>query len=118
MSKVRTILQGPVSDHEAFMTSVKKALAFVEENEPGTVVYECFADESSGRALWHEMFTDEDAWVTHITNMTETGILPEMLEVLTPDQVTVVTSSQDPRVLEIAQQFGAVRLHGVGGFVR
>lgn len=118
MSKVRTILQGPVSDYAAFMTSVKKACTFVEENEPGTLVYECFADELSGRALWHEVFADVDALLTHADNMNQTGILGEMLTVLTPDQVMVLSGSEDPRVQQFAEQFNALKLSGVGGFVR
>lgn len=118
MSQVRVILQGTVSDYTSCMTAVKKACAFVEENEPGTLVYECFADEVSGRLLWHETYADADAFITHMQNMNETGIIGEMMAAVTPDQVTSLIPSEDPRVVQALEQFGILPLRGVGGFVR
>lgn len=118
MGKVRFIIQGPINDYETFTTFVKKACSFVEENEPGALAYECFADEVNGRAVWHEIYADADAFVTHFENLNETGMLGDMLSVFTPEQVTLLTRVTDPRVREIAEQFGAVELHGVGGVLR
>lgn len=118
MSAVRMISQGATKDHEAFSEVVKRACVFVEEHEPGTVAYECFADEVSGRVLWDELFADADAFVTHIHNLSETGTLEELLGVYEIEQITVLTPIVDGRVKEIAEQFGAVELHRLGSVVR
>lgn len=118
MSQVRIILQATISDYASCMTTAKKACAFVEENEPGTLVYECFADELSGRLLWHETYADADAFITHMENMNETGILGDMMAASTPDQVTSLNPSEDPRVVQTLEQFGSLQLCDVGGVVR
>lgn len=66
MSKVRVISQGSAKNYEGLSAFVKRGCAFVEENEPGALAYECFADEGSGRVVWHEIYEDEDAFVTHV----------------------------------------------------
>lgn len=118
MSKVRIIIQGPVADYEAFTDFAKRACAFVEQNEPQALAYEYFASEEGGRAILHEMYADSDAFVTHFGNLTETGLLDELLQVFSPEQVTLLDRVTDPRVKEIAQQFGATELSGVAGVVR
>lgn len=118
MSKVRILIQGPVSDYESFVDFAKRACMFVEENEPGALAYEYFADQESGRAVMHELYADADAFVNHFENLTDTGMLDELMQVLTPEQVTSLNRVTDPRVKEIAEQFGAVALHGVAGVVR
>lgn len=60
-----------------------------------------FASEEEGRALLHEMYADPDAFVTHFGNLTETGMLDELLQVFTPEQVTLLNRVIDPRVKEI-----------------
>lgn len=118
MSKVRLISQGSAKDYEGLSDFVKRGCAFVEENEPGALAYECFADEASGRVLWHEMYEDEDAFVAHVQNLTKSGMLDEMMQVYEIERITFLTRITDPRIQEIAQQFGAAPLHGIGGVVR
>lgn len=118
MSTVRMLSQGSTNDYEAFSDVVKRACLFVEDHEPGTRAYECFADEASGRVVWHEMFDDADAFVAHVQNLSDSGLLEDLMRVYEIERITALTRISDPRVKEIAQQFGAVELHGVGGVVR
>lgn len=118
MGKVRILIQGPVSDYESFVDFAKRACVFVEENEPGALAYEYFADQEIGRAVIHELYADADAFVTHFQNLTDTGMLDELMQILTPEKVTLLSRVTDERVKEIAEQFGAVALHGVAGVVR
>lgn len=118
MSKVRILIQGPVTDYERFVDFAERACKFVEENEPGALAYEYFGDQEVGRAVMHELYADADAFVTHFQNLTDTGMLGELMQVLTPEKVTLLNRVNDPRVKEIAEQFGAVALHGVAGVVR
>ncbi len=118
MSKVRLIVQGSVTNYEGYTEAVKRACAYVEENEPGTLVYECFADEERGRTVWHEIYADADALLTHYQNMMETGLAEQAMQAFQPEQVTVLTRITDPRVEDLVQQFGAVKLHGLAGVVR
>ncbi len=118
MATVRVISQGTTNDYEALANLVKRGCAYVEENEPDALVYECFADETSGRVVWHEMYSDEDHFVTHVHNLTSSGMLDELMQVYEIERITFLTRITDPRVQEVAQQFGAATLHGIGGLVR
>lgn len=118
MSKVRVISQGTISDYEAFRDLVKRMCTHVEESEPGAVAYECFADEMTEQALWHEMYEDEDAFLAHIQGLTDSGLMDELMQVYTIDRITSLVRVTDDRIKDVLEQFGAVELHGVGGIVR
>lgn len=118
MSKVRIISQGTTDNYEAFSGLVKRMCAHVEEHEPGAIAYECFADETTGRALWHEMYEDADAFLAHVQGLTDTGLMDELMHLYSIERITSLARVTDERVTDILEQFGAVQLHGVGGIVR
>lgn len=118
MSTVRLMMQGTTNDYEAFSEFAKRAATYVEEHEPGAIAYECFADENDGRVVWHEMYENADAFLTHVQNMTQTGMLDETMNLVDIERLTVLTRITDPRVREVATQFGAEQLHGLAGFTR
>ncbi|MDP8970508.1 MAG: hypothetical protein M3N52_08465 [Actinomycetota bacterium] len=118
MSKVRVISQGTTSNYEAFSELVKRMCAHVEEHEPGAEAYECFADETSGQVLWHEMYQDADAFLAHVQGLTDGGLMDELMKVYTIDKITSLVRLTDERITGLLEQFGAVQLHGVGGLVR
>lgn len=118
MSKIQVISQGTSSNCDAFSRLINRDTPLVEEKEPGALAYECFADEDSGRIVFLETYANADAFVTHVQNVASNGGLDELLKVYEVERITVMTDNTDPRVKEIAQQFGAVELHLLSGFVR
>jgi quinol monooxygenase YgiN len=118
VSTVRLISQGTTNDHQALSEFVDRGCAYVRTNEPGALAYECFADEASGRVLWHETYEDVDAFLLHVQNLMETGMLEDLMKVYDIERISVLSRVTDPRMKEVVQQFGAVELHGLGGVVR
>lgn len=118
MSKVRITIDGTVEDYEALSSFAKRAGTFVEEHEPGTLAWECFADEVSGRVLWHEIYTDADAFLAHMQHMTEEGYLDEFMQLMSINGVLSLARVTDDRVTDVLAGFGATHLHGVTGVVR
>jgi hypothetical protein len=47
MGTIRAIVRGTTTDYSAFVRVAERACALVEENEPGTLRYECFTDEET-----------------------------------------------------------------------
>ena len=118
MSTVRMTIEGTVTDYEGFTSFAKHMCEFVEANEPDVLAYEWFADQEAGRAAVHEMYASEDAFLAHFQRASEAGDLDEFMRVLDIDRVTTMNRIQDQRVRDIAEQFGAIELHGVAGVVR
>ncbi|MPZ91442.1 MAG: hypothetical protein GEU68_07420 [Actinobacteria bacterium] len=118
MGIVRVILQGKTNDFPALVELVKWGKAFVEENEPGALAYECFADEGSGSVAWHEMYKDEDSFLAHVQKHSENGILDDLMKIYEIERLTFLTKITDPRVEEVAGRFGTTKLYGIGGLAR
>ena len=118
MSTVRIIIEGTVNDYEAFSSLAKEVCEMIEEQEPGTLAHEWFADQISGAATLHELYEDADAFLTHFENVTESGMMDRFLSCLEIERVISLNRITDPRVQDIAEQFGAAELHGVAGVVR
>lgn len=118
MSKVRVVIQGTATGYEAFANVAKRMRAHVEENEPGALAYECFADETTGQVLWHELYEDADAFLAHFQGMSDNGLMDEMLRTFTIEKVTSLARVTDERVSGLLEQFGGVQLHGLTGLVR
>lgn len=118
MSKVRIVIDASVEDYEGLSTFAKQAGAFVEEHEPGTLAWECFADEVGGRVLWHEIYADADAFLAHMQHMTEEGYLDEFMRLLDINSVLSLVRVTDERVSDVLAGLGATHLHGVTGVVR
>jgi quinol monooxygenase YgiN len=117
MGALRMLSQG-TADYETLRAYVSRAADEVQRNQPGTLAYECFTDEVSGQVVWHEMHADADAFLRHVENLSSSGLLEELLGFYSLAQLTALTRVTDPRVQEVLGQFGAIRSHGVGGFVR
>jgi quinol monooxygenase YgiN len=118
MSTVRVVVRATTSNYDTFTEIAKRACAFVDEHEPGALAYECFANETNGNILWHEMYADEDAFLAHAKNFTTNGIIEDTMRVVEMGRPTILTRITDPRVREVATQFGATELHGLAGIVR
>lgn len=113
MDGVRLFSRGTTKDHTRFVDVAKRMCAFVENREPGCHTYECFANASTGQALWQEWFDDADALLAHVQGLQESGLLEEFMGVYDIDEIVAVTPVMDDRVAAVLDQFGAVRLDEV-----
>ena len=118
MSRVRALSQGVTKDYEAFSRLMKRETNYIEENEPGTLVMECFADETTGRVVVHEIYADADAFIAHVENLMGGDRITELAEVFELKRLTFLTRIDDERVAAIARQFGATEVVEVAGFNR
>lgn len=118
MSQVRVLSQGLTQDYVAFARLMKRETAYIEENEPGTLVMECFADDASGRVVVHEVYADADAFIVHVESLMGGDRITELAEVFELKRLTFLTRIEDERVATIARQFGATEVAGVAGFAR
>lgn len=109
---------GKVKDHAAFGAYMKRTMTSIEEHEPGTILMEVFADETSSAAVLHEVYADADAFMTHSANLMEGSRLQEFLDVFDFKRMTFLNEIDDERVLQVAQQFGAIQAAPVAGFSR
>lgn len=118
MARVCAILQGTTTDYPAFVRNAERACASVTADEPGALVYECFADESTGAFVWHEVYADSDALLTHIANATEKGIADEFLQLVDLDGITVLGEVDSPELQQVLDTFNAARLAPVAAVER
>lgn len=118
MSRVRVLSQGITTDYEAFARLMKRETAHIEEHEPGTLVMEVFADELSGRVVVHELYSDADAFMTHVEGLMDSERIVEFSEVFELERLTFLTKIDDERVATIARRFNATTVGEVAGFTR
>ncbi len=118
MGTVRFTIEGPVKDYEGFSTFAKSLCEHIEAEEPGVLAYEIFADASARRVMLHELYADEEAFLTHVAHMNDTGRLAEMLTLMDFERITILNRITDERVRRIFADFNAVELHGMAGVAR
>ena len=118
MSEVRVLSLGITNDYESFSELMKRATSFIEENEPGTLAMEVFADEASGRVVVHERYADADAFMTHVEGLMAGGRIGELARVFELERLTFLTRIDDERVAAVARQFNASAVAEVAGFIR
>lgn len=110
MAVIRQLVEGSARDFEEFTDLARRVCALVEEELPGTLHYECFADPATGRFLWDESYRDAQAYLEHLEKLTEAGVMEKVAELVDFDRVTVLTPVEDPQVRAVMEQFGAVEL--------
>lgn len=113
--KLRYTIKGTVKDQEAFTALVKRRVQSVEADEPDTLDYEWFTDGTT--FLVHAIYRDSNAFLSHFERSQSSGFLEEFMECADMDEVLVLTTPS-PAAKEVAEQFGATYLHGLGGVVR
>lgn len=118
MGRVRLLLHGEVRDHEAHALFAKRVTAFVQQYEPETIAWESFADELTGKVVFHELYASADAYLFHLRNMEEQGFFDEFVRQTRLTSVTSLVRLSDERVWSRLRAFNADFLHGVSGVVR
>ncbi len=118
MGTITAIVRGTAKDYDAFVVLADRACALVEENESGTLRYECFVDEETAQFVWHEVYEDGAALLAHGQNLAEAGIIEEVGQLVDFDGMTILGDEIDPDVKQALSQMGAQVLKRRVGVVR
>jgi quinol monooxygenase YgiN len=114
----RSIVEWTTSDYDAVTDLVRRMIAYMEENEPDTLAFECFGDRAHGRCVWYQVYSNDEAFVKHAQNMAEAGFSDEARALLSDLRVVQLTPITHPQMQAMAQQVGAEQLEPVDGLVR
>lgn len=118
MGLQRTILEWTTDDYDTVVALAHRMSEYIEANEPDTLSFEWFGDEASGKVVWYQMYTDDEAFLTHAQNMAEVGLRDELQKVLSFERLMILTPITHPQVRDMAQQLGALQLDQIAGIVR
>ena len=105
LGEVRVLVQGVAKDYDAFVRFMRRSAAEIDENEPGTLLMEIFANSDTGQALVHERYSDEDAFMAHSARLMEGANLEEFMQVFDFKRTTFLAGAEDERVATVAEQF-------------
>ena len=109
------IAEVTVHDYAATIEFLNRAVTHIEEHVAGVLAWDCFVDETNGRMVMYEEFTDEEALLAYEKSMTEHGYRQGLGEIANLDRVTVLGSVSDPGLVAALGQMGAVVVdHTVG----
>ncbi len=111
MSTVRVLWHGETRDVEGHAALVKRMHAFIEQYEPETLVWECFADQLTGQVVWHEVYASGDAFLFHLRNLDEQDFFGEFVRLVRMTSVTSLEPVTDDRVWTELRSFNAAFLH-------
>lgn len=87
---------------DSFRKIVEEAGAAMEETEPGTLMFQWFLSQDSGRALVHVWMAGQDEACTHATGIGPSKYLPRLLELSTLERFDVfgTPNEQLAKILE------------------
>ena len=77
---IRFVIEIEVSDVDAFKALVQQAVAISRE-EPGTVVYDWYLDEATGKCRLYEAYETLEALRAHVKGRVFTEVGPKLLQV-------------------------------------
>lgn len=118
MSEIRGMVLGTFNDYGKFTDLAKRLCGFIEEHEPGTLLYEFFADEASSRFVVLERYADAGAFMAHNQNLVDQGFMGEVGQLATFDSALVLGGVQDEQAKAVFDQLGAVELSAVASVDR
>jgi len=96
----------------------RRATAFIQENLPGTVVWEYFVDEESGRGLLYQIHAGDDALRAYEQAMVDQGFQRELGEYAQLDEIIMLSPITSPEARTELDQFGGVAMELVAGVTR
>lgn len=114
----RSIVEWATDDFPSAVDLAKRMSEYVEANEPETLVFEWFGNESTGKVVWYQTYANDEAFLTHAQNMIDTGFRAEVQQLFTLDRLLLLTPLTHTRTKEMARQLGAVQLAPIIGVVR
>jgi len=95
----------------------RRATAYIEAQLPGTLVWELFVDEDSGRGLMYQVHASEEAEHSYEQAMVSQGFQAELGEHADLDEI-IMLSPVTPQTRSELKQFGGVAMARVAGVSR
>jgi quinol monooxygenase YgiN len=114
----RTVLEWTTDDYNTVVALARRMSDYIEANEPDTLAFEWFGDEASGKVVWYQVYTNDEAFLKHAQNMAEIGLRDELQKVLSFERLMILTPITHSQVKEMAHQMDAVELKEIAGIVR
>ncbi len=103
LDEVKSAVQGLVQD--------------VQQNEPGTLFYRCFADEATGKVSFVDTYASSEAFLTHLSRPTVEKAIGAIMERADVEHCTVF-GTVDANAKAALDKFQAEYLPEVAGFSR
>lgn len=106
MSEIVIVNRGTATDLDAFLALADEAIALVEADLPGTLVYECYVDRQTSRFAWHEVYADGAAVLKHLDRFAEAGIVSRLPVLAEFDLALALGAGIDDGVRTQMEQMG------------
>ena len=107
-SELRFVIDFEVTDLEVFRSAVRDAVE-VSASEPGTLLYDWYVDEETGRARLYEAYDSADSIMAHAEGKVFTEIGPVLFGCC---RITHIDAYGDAEAQKIAEALGPVTLWG------
>lgn len=104
MGKITVVNRGTAKDLPAFRAVADEAIAIVESDLPGTLIYEFYVDEETSRFVWNEAYADSAAMLKHAQRLMGAGIMERVPELVDFDFAVALGEVSD----EIRETFGGM----------
>ena len=115
VKRVRVITDISVHDYESAVEVLTRAAGYIEQNLPGTIAWDMFADGAREQITMYEEFADESALFEYEETLVGLGYRDELLQYADLAETVVLGPVSEPRVIEMIRQIGAPqRKHIVG----
>lgn len=114
----RAIVEWSTDVYEAVVDLAKRVCEYIEANEPDTLAFEWFGDEETGKVIWYQVYSNDEAFLKHAQNMKDSGLADEASGLMTQTRLVLLTPPTHPHTIEMAGQAGAEQLRPIEGIVR
>lgn len=115
MKRVRMITDIKINDYEGAVEVLTRAAGYIEQNLPGTLAWDMFADEAREHITMYEEFADESALFEYEETLVGLGYRDDLVQYVDVAETVVLGPVSEPRVIEMIRQIGAPhRTHIVG----
>lgn len=112
------IAEATVHDYDGAVEFLGRVARHVEENLPNTLTWDVFMDQTAGRLVMYEEFTDESALLEYEMSMTDHGLRQEIGKYAHLDRVLALGPLSDPGMLGMLGQMGGVHVDYTLGATR
>jgi hypothetical protein len=104
-----------VHDYERAVEVLSRAAQYIEENLPGTIAWDMFADQAKEHITMYEEFADESALFEYEETLVGLGYRDDLIQYADVAQTVVLGPVSDPRVSEMLRRMKVPhRKHIVG----
>ena len=115
MKRVRVITDIKINDYEGAVEVLTRAARFIEQNLPGTLAWDMFADEACEHITMYEEFADESALFEYEETLVGLGYRDDLSQYVGASQTVVLGPVSEPRVIEMLHEMETPhRKHIVG----